>query len=523
MTYRQLLSRFRKRLTSDVVLRVLADVILVNAALIVALLVRLVFVAIVLARSRTDASFLEKVSEAAYAYGSWAGLVTAVCIICFALSGFYTYGRSYTSRYKLLIVVRAVCVAYLIIGSLSLFLPIASTLSRSGLLGAWLLSGLFLVGARFWSTLWRDVTSRSPRQAIATGAIRNVLVIGGAGYIGSLLVRQLVARRYRVTILDSFLYGDEPVRDLARLPGVKFVNADFRDIGAVVSAMQGIDALVHLGALVGDPACAVDEKLTISINVAATRMVTEVAKGAGVRRLVFASTCSVYGANDEVLDEKSSLKPVSLYARSKIASEELLLGLSDDQLAVTVLRFATLFGLSARPRFDLVVNVFAAMALREKRITVMGGDQWRPFLHVADAAEAIVRTLETSRDVVAGRVMNVGSDEENYRIADIGAMVCEVIPGVTVESRPDDSDRRNYRVSFRSFRERVGFVPTRSVRQGIMELRNALLDGRIGDFRDAKYNNYKTIAEDGVIRLLRREDSWEQFVATEEAMSRAGQ
>lgn len=506
--------RFRQKLTADIALRVAADIVMVNAALVAALLVRLVVLAIILWRRHADASFIKMVAESAEAYASWAGLVTAVCVSCFALSGFYTYGRSYMSRYKLLIVARALCTAYLILGTLSLFLPIASELSRSALFGSWLLAGTFVMGSRLWADAWRRTASRQmtappPRSG---DAVRDVLVIGGAGYIGSLLVRQLLGRRYRVRVLDSFLYGNDSLRDLDGVTGLHIVNADFRDITAVVNAMQNIDAVVHLGALVGDPACAVDEKLTVSINVAAARMVGEVAKGAGVRRLVFASTCSVYGANDEVLNEKSDLNPVSVYARSKIASEDVLLQLSDDTFAVSVLRFATLFGLSPRPRFDLVTNVLTAMAVREKRITIMGGDQWRPFLHVADAAEAIVRTLETPAPAVQGRILNVGSDSANHRIADVGAMVVAAIPGVTVEEKAGDGDRRNYRVSFRSFRERVGFIPQRTVAEGIHELRDALLDGRIGDFRDPQYSNYQTLTEEEVIKVLRRDDSWERFV-----------
>jgi nucleoside-diphosphate-sugar epimerase len=465
--------------------------------------------------SRSDDSaasaFLDMFFASMRAYATWAGVLTGIGIAAFAAQGFYTYGRAYEGRHKFLIIVRAVSVTYLLVGSLSLFLPIASDLSRSALVAAWALSCALLVGARYFANEWRRLVKLQNRLHPDEGApVRSVLVIGGAGYIGSILVRQLLERRYRVVVLDALLYGDEAIRSLGADPRLRLIRGDCRDIAMVVDAVQGVDAIVHLAALVGDPACALNEKLTISINVAATRMVAEVAKGAGVRRLVFASTCSVYGVSEKVLDEKSRLAPVSLYARSKIASESGVLELNDHDFRVTVLRFATIFGLSPRPRFDLVVNVLTAMAVRERRMTIIGGEQWRPFVHVADAAEAIVKVLE-SGDRVSGQVLNVGSDAENYRIADIGRLVGEIVADVTVDARPDVPDPRNYRVSFAKLGQCVGYVPRRTVRSGIVELKRALEDGTIGDFRDRRYSNYATMADDGSLSSLRRDDYWEQL------------
>lgn len=507
------LENVRRKLTSEVLQRVVADVVLLNAALVLSLLARLVVFALV---SRSDESaanvFLDMFYGSMRAYASWAGVLTGIGVAAFATQGFYTHGRAYRGRYTFLIVVRGVSATYLLVGSLSLFLPIASDLSRSALLSAWLLSCAFLAGTRYLAYEWRrTVRLKSHLYPDDYAPIRSVLVIGGAGYIGSILVRQLLERHYRVVVLDALLYGDEAISSLVADPRLRLLRGDCRDIAMVVDATQGVDAIVHLGALVGDPACALNEKLSISINVAAARMIGEVAKGAGVRRLVFASTCSVYGVNEAVLDEKSQLAPVSLYAKSKIASESTLLALNDHGFRVTVLRFASIFGLSPRPRFDLVVNVLTARAVREKRMTIMGGQQWRPFIHVADAAEAIVKVLE-SGDTVSGQVLNVGSDAENYRIADIGKLVGEIVPDVTVDTRADVTDPRNYRVSFLKLEQYVGYVPKRTVRSGIVELKRALEDGTISDFRDRRYSNYKTLADDGYLASLRRDDSWEQLV-----------
>ncbi len=223
---------------------------------------------------------------------------------------------------------------------------------------------------------------------------KHVLVIGGGGYIGSALLPKLLDSGYHVRLLDLLLFGTEPIADVLDHPNLEIVQADFRQVDEVVAAVRGMDTLIHLGAIVGDPACALDEELTIEVNLMATRMIAEVAKGSGVKRFIFASTCSVYGASDEILDERSALNPVSLYARSKIASEKVLRKMADDRFAPVILRFGTIYGLSGRTRFDLVVNLLAAKALIDKQITVFDGDQWRPFVHVDDAAQAVFKVLE---------------------------------------------------------------------------------------------------------------------------------
>ena len=262
-----------------------------------------------------------------------------------------------------------------------------------------------LEGARVWSRLWAFVVRSEAKPAVLPGdrKIESVLVIGGAGYIGSALLRRLLDRGYRVRLLDLFVYGEEPIQDLMEHPRLEVLHADFRHIDRVAEAMRDMDAVIHLGAIVGDPACALDEDLTIDVNLMATRMIAEIAKGYGVNRFIFASTCSVYGASDELLDEYSTLNPLSLYARSKIASERVLMGMADDRFNPVILRFGTIYGFSGRTRFDLVVNLLTAKAIVEGQITVMGGDQWRPFVHVEDAALAVFKVLEAPLDSVERR------------------------------------------------------------------------------------------------------------------------
>ena len=205
-----------------------------------------------------------------------------------------------------------------------------------------------------------------------------VLVTGAAGYIGSLLVRHLLRLSYRVRALDSLIYGDAAIREVLGHPQLELIVGDARQHDVAAKAIEGVDAVVHLSALVGDPACAIDSDFTIETNFEAARSIGELAKCAGVPRLIFASSCSVYGASSGTLDESSDLNPVSLYAETKIVAERTLLATGDTGFAPVVLRFATVYGMSPRPRFDLAVNLLTARATTEGQITVFGGDQWRP-------------------------------------------------------------------------------------------------------------------------------------------------
>jgi nucleoside-diphosphate-sugar epimerase len=335
-----------------------------------------------------------------------------------------------------------------------------------------------------------------------------VLVIGGAGYIGSALVPKLLNQGLRVRVLDLLLYGSEPLAPFITHPSLEIMQADFRQVDRVVEAMRGIDAVIHLGAIVGDPACALDEALTVDINVMATRMIAEVAKGHGVNRFVFASTCSVYGASDEVMDETSPLNPVSLYARSKIACEEILTSMASETFAPIVLRFSTIYGLSGRLRFDLVTNLLTAKAYVDGEITVFGGDQWRPFLHVDDAALALVQTLRAPLTVVRNEVYNVGSDQENFTLMEVGAMIQRLVPSAALLDLGNDGDRRNYRVSFEKIQRDLSFQPRWTVEGGVRQVLDALQNGTVGDYRSALYSNVMFLSEEALPTLMRTDHRW---------------
>ncbi len=300
-----------------------------------------------------------------------------------------------------------------------------------------------------------------------------VLVTGGAGYVGSHVVRKLLARGHRVRVLDSYLYGAHGLHDLFGHPRLEVMEGDVRDRVTLHSAALGVDGVIALAALVGDAACDLSPDETVSVNLTATELLIEACRRSGVRRLVFASTCSVYGANssDHLLSEDSWLNPVSLYARTRLYSEKLLLD-QESSFSTVILRLATVFGVSSRMRFDLLVNRFTAQALLRTGIRVFGGDQWRPNLHVQDAADAFLLALEAEEQRVRDRIFNVGTATQNLTVLDIAQLVQQEIPGTEVSVAEAADRERNYRVAFDRIRRELGFEPRFSVRDGIREIVN---------------------------------------------------
>ncbi len=514
--------RTLKRITFEGLLRLVADAILVNLAVLAALAARLLYI-VAYGNPAANYSYRELFWLNVNTYGDSAWLITTICLVVFALSGFYTYGRFYIGRYKMLIVVQAVSIAYLIFGLLAYisrgvlfgilkigFLRGLLDMQSGTLILAWVLTMALLVSARLWSSMWRNIirTESSKFVPPEDRKIRNVLVIGGAGYIGSALLPKLLEHGYRVRLVDLLLYGTEPIEKWLDHPHLEVMQADFRQIDKIVEAMRGMDAVIHLGGIVGDPACALDEELTIEINLMATRMIAEVAKGSGVGHFVFASTCSVYGASDQMLDERSELNPVSLYARSKIASEKVLLKMADERFAPVILRFGTIYGLSGRTRFDLVINLLTAKALIDKEITIYGGDQWRPFVHVDDAARALLQVTEAPLSLVRNQIFNIGSNEQNYTIRQIGEIIHSYVPEARIVNQGDDVDRRNYWVNFNKVRRTLGFTPKWTVEQGVEQVLEAIRSGKVSDYRDARYSNVKFLTEEGIFRLAKHENGW---------------
>lgn len=324
--------------------------------------------------------------------------------------------------------------------------------------------------------------------------VDKILLIGGAGYIGSVLTRELLNRGYNVRVLDSLMYGEESLKSVSLQPRFELVHGDTRSVDVVLRALADINAVVHLGEIVGDPACQVNPDFTIEVNYLATKRVAEVCRNLGVPRFIFLSSCSVYGASDGILNEDSPVNPVSLYAKCKIEAERAVMSLAQDGFCPTVFRLATVFGLSFRPRFDLVVNLLAAEAVVKKQINIVGGSQWRPFVHVRDVVEMLVQCLEAPLNVIGGEIFNLGYDEFNFRIEELANFIKNVVPDVTIV-QDGKSDSRSYRVSCDKIRRRFGQGQGRDIEWGIREIKRAIEDGIVGYYWDQKYSNYLNFVE----------------------------
>jgi nucleoside-diphosphate-sugar epimerase len=321
---------------------------------------------------------------------------------------------------------------------------------------------------------------------------RTTLITGGAGYIGMLVAEELLTAGHEVRVLDSLLHDQQGCAGILREQGVELLVGDVRDAGARAEALRGVDAVVHLAAIVGDPACARDEPTAHAVNVIGATALIDDAASAGVERFIFASTCSNYGRMADPLvpiTEEGELAPVSLYAEQKVAVERALLGLEPPLLAVTCLRFATVYGVAPRMRFDLTVNEFTRDLWSDRRLEVFGEQFWRPYVHVRDAARGVRAVLEAPVEVVAGEVFNVGDTAENYRKLDLVELIGRETDRGEVVFVQRTEDPRDYKVSFAKVAERLGYSITLTVPEGIREIIGAFEQGRFEDAFDGRYRN----------------------------------
>lgn len=422
--------------------------------------------------------------------------LSVVFTFVFLFSGLYTQPLSYRTSQRVVTVLKGACIALLLFFATN-YVVFRNTLpSRSVLVIFSVLMPAALVLLRVLKTPILQLFQKTTLRGRTLAESDTVLVIGGAGYIGSILVRKLLAQGRSVRVLDSMVYGDQALRDVMDHPNLELIVGDCRHIQHVIKAMKGVDSIVLLAAIVGDPACEMDRATAREINYAATRMIIEVAKGHGVQRLVFASSCSVYGTANEVMTETSAVHPISCYAETKVDSEIALLDARTETFHPTVLRFATVFGISPRPRFDLVVNLLTAKAYQDGVITVYNGEQWRPFIHVDDVSEGILKVLNAPLDQVSGQIFNVGDSRLNYTLSGIADIIRQYFPSLQIE-HIENSDRRNYRVSFAKIHNTLGFDCRRTIEDGISELKSALEDGTIPDYTDVYYHNQRYLQKNG--------------------------
>jgi nucleoside-diphosphate-sugar epimerase len=320
-----------------------------------------------------------------------------------------------------------------------------------------------------------------------------ILVTGGAGYIGSTLVPFLLAKGNSVRVLDTLAHGGRSLLGVWAHPEFEFIRGDVRDTTLVHQALTDVEAVVHLAAIVGDPACARQPGLAQSVNQQASLALLKDCSNRKVSRFVFASTCSNYGKMKDpskYVDETSELRPVSLYAETKVKVEKAILDPAQtESVCATALRFATIYGVAPRMRFDLTVNEFTMELIAKRHLTVFGEQFWRPYVHVRDAARAIQMVLERPPAKMRNAVFNVGATDQNYRKLDIVEIIKPYAEDAKIEFVKKNEDPRDYRVSFAKIKDQLGYEITRTVTDGVEEVAQLMRDKVIQDFDSPEYRN----------------------------------
>lgn len=322
---------------------------------------------------------------------------------------------------------------------------------------------------------------------------KRVLVTGGAGYVGAVLVPELLARGHQVRVLDLYLYGDNVLQSVASNPGLEQIKGDIRDRALLERVIPGCDAVIHLACISNDPSFELDPGLGKSINYDAFFDLVAVAKDSGVKRFIYASSSSVYGIkDDENVTEDLALEPLTDYSKYKALCEEVLLKAQEPGFTAVVLRPATVCGYSPRLRLDLTVNILTNYAVNSGKITVFGGAQKRPNIHIADMADVYLMLLEAPEALVSGKVFNAGY--ENHTVSQLAEMIRNVVGRATEIVTTPTNDNRSYHISSEKIRRELGYVPRHTIEDAARDLVGAFKQGLIpNSMTDIRYFNIKTM------------------------------
>ena len=333
---------------------------------------------------------------------------------------------------------------------------------------------------------------------------RQVLVTGGAGYVGAVLVPQLLEQGYRVKVLDLYLFGNDVLDAVKDNPKLEQIKGDLRDQALLKRILPGCDAVIHLACISNDPSFELNPALSRSINFEAFEPLVKISKESGVRRFIYASTSSVYGVSEaEDVTEEHPLVPLTDYNKYKGLCEPVLLEYQSPDFTTVVIRPATVCGYSPRQRLDLTVNILTNHAVNLGRITIFGGMQMRPNIHINDIVDLYLMLLELPREMIAGKIFNAGY--ENHTVAEIADMVRSVVeravPGrehLEVITTPSD-DRRSYHISSEKIKRELGFVPKHTIEDAARDLVVAFKDGKLPDPMDnINYYNIKAMQAIGL-------------------------
>ncbi len=324
--------------------------------------------------------------------------------------------------------------------------------------------------------------------------LKSILVTGGAGYIGSVLTHKLAELGYNVRILDSLIYGRDGISDLISNNSIELIEKDIRDEKTLNQVVKDIDCVIHLAAIVGDPLCKKIPVAAKQINEDATKKLVSISKKLGVKRFIFASTCSNYGSASTVVDENSPIQPLSLYSKTKVNSENFVLNSKDSNFEPCVLRFATAHGLSPRMRFDLLLQEFLRDAVLDKKIRIFGPNFWRPLAHVDDICNACIATIRSSGNIISGEIYNVGSNGENYTKKMLAETIQEFVSSTEIEITESKTDSRTYKVSFDKIKNVMKFISKKTIRDSISDILTEIQRGNL-DPRASEFSNISKLTE----------------------------
>lgn len=309
---------------------------------------------------------------------------------------------------------------------------------------------------------------------------KTVLISGGGGFLGSVMTPMLLNRGYKVIVLDRFFFGKEPLSACANHPDCFLREGDVRSVPKNI--LKGVYAVFDLAALANDAASELNPQITYDINWKGRARLAALAKEMGVRRYVLASSCSVYGFQNDLLDENAPLSPLTTYAKSMRLAEQSVLPLGDGDFTMTALRQGTLYGWSPRMRFDLVVNTMTLNIFKDKKIKIIGGDQWRPLLHVEDSARAFIAVMEAESPLVAGKVFNVGGSSHNFKIAALAEELANALSLAPADITHDQSqDFRSYRVSCEKIEKTLGWKQRHNIGESAKIIYDKLMLGQLAD------------------------------------------
>tara|TARA_A100001011_G_C14310013_1_gene845065 strand:+ start:479 stop:1867 length:1389 start_codon:yes stop_codon:yes gene_type:complete len=326
-----------------------------------------------------------------------------------------------------------------------------------------------------------------------------ILIVGGAGYIGTVLASKLLNKNYHVTIVDKLLYDRKVinVNFKKKFSNFRFLNADICDLNVQINVVRDIDIVIFLAEIVGDPACNARPEDALKTNYLSLSSMAQLCSHINLDKFIYTSSCSVYGLdkNNKILNEKSNLNPISHYARMKIMSEKVLLNNKNEIFRPTILRLGTVFGPSLRNRFDLVVNTMAKNAYYNKKINIHGGTQWRPNIHVEDVADGIISIIKSKKNRVGDQIFNLSSDISNLQIKELGVMAKKVFSDAELKIEKNLIDNRNYKVSSKKLFNATNFRAKKNIISAYKEFKKIFKKNNKLNPDKKIYSNIKIINE----------------------------